>query len=307
MEYTCAGGVMVMSEWQDALGVKRGFLYDSFQVFHLKDKRDTEFEFHSHVFHKLILFLNGSVKYNVEGKTYALEPWDILLISDNEIHRPMIDSDKEYDRVIIWVHDATLRQLSLQDQFLGTCFSTVKARKNNRIRGADILAPEIKPLLKQLLDACKDQGFGSAVLKQALFIQLMVLVNRIVMKPPLEGLQERENQDPRIPVLLDYINAHLGEDLSIQSLSEKIFFSRFYLMHQFKAQTGFTLHQYILKKRLYLANSLVKQGHSLTSASQEAGFSEYSSFLRAFQKQFGMSPRAFHKQGGHDNLICSAE
>lgn len=296
-----------MSEWQEAQGVKRGFLYDSFQVFHLKDKRDTEFEFHSHVFHKLIIFLSGAVKYNVEGKTYSLEPWDILLISDNEIHRPLIDCEKEYERVIIWVHDATLRQLSLEDAFLGQCFESAKARKNNRIRGAHILAPEIKPLLKQLIAACKDKEFGSAVLKQALFMQLMVLVNRIALMPPQEGTLERESQDPRIPVLLDYINGHLGEDLSIQSLSERFFFSRFYLMHQFKAQTGFTLHQYILKKRLYLANALVQQGHTLTAASQEAGFSEYSSFLRAFQKQFAMSPRAFHKQGGYESLSDSAE
>lgn len=296
-----------MNDWQEAQGIKRGFLYDSFKVFHIKDKRDTEFEFHSHVFHKLIIFLNGSVKYNVEGQTYTLEPWDILLISDNEIHRPLIGSEKEYERVIIWVHDATLRQLSLQDQFLGSCFEIVKARKDNRIRGANTLAPEIKPLLKQLIESCKDQEFGSAALKQALFVQLMVLVNRIVRMPSQEGTPERENLDPRIPVLLDYIKSHLGEDLSIQSLSEKFFFSRFYLMHQFKAQTGFTLHQYILKKRLYLANALVQQGHSLTSASHEAGFSEYSSFLRAFQKQFGMSPREFHKQGGYETLMDSAE
>lgn len=296
-----------MNEWQEAQGVKRGFLYDSFQVFHLKDKRDTEFEFHSHVFHKLIIFLSGSVKYNVEGKTYDLEPWDILLISDNEIHRPLIDSAREYERVIIWVHDATLRQLSLQDEFLGSCFEMARNRKNNRIRGTNVLAPEFKPLLKQLIAACRDREFGSAALKQALFIQVMVAVNRIILMPPQEEIPEREIQDPRIPILLDYINGHLGEDLSIQKLSERFFFSRFYLMHQFKAQTGFTLHQYILKKRLYLANALVQQGYSLTAASQEAGFSEYSSFLRAFQKQFAMSPRAFHRQGGYESLSDSAE
>ncbi len=289
-----------MSNWEEAQGVRRGFLYDSFRIFHIKDRRDTEFEFHSHVFHKLILFLNGSVRYNIEGQTYALEPWDILLISDNEIHRPLIDGKQEYERVIIWVHDATLRQLSQQGDFLGRCFELAKDRKNSRVAGAGLIMPEIKPLVKQLIASCQDREFGSAALQQALLVQLMVLVNRITMNPQLVATVERDSQDPRIPVLLDYINAHLGEDLSIQVLSEKFYFSRFYLMHQFKAQTGFTLHQYILKKRLNLANTLFQQGQSLTAASHEAGFSEYSSFLRAFQKQFGMSPRAYHKQGGFD-------
>lgn len=101
-----------MSGWQEGQNVRRGFLYDSFRIFHIRDRRDTEFEFHSHVFHKLIVFLKGSVRYNVEGRTYSLEPWDILLIRDNEIHRPLIDSSSEYERIILWVHDSTLKQLS---------------------------------------------------------------------------------------------------------------------------------------------------------------------------------------------------
>ncbi len=296
-----------MSDWQEAQGVKRGFLYDSFRVFHIKDKRDTEFEFHSHVFHKLILFLSGSVRYNVEGQTYTMEPWDIMLISDNEIHRPVIDCNKEYERVIIWVHDATLRQLSLKENYLGSCFETAKARKNSRVRAGTLPLTDLKSLVRRLIASCQDSEFGSEALKQALFVELLVMVNRAVLNPLAELPAERENQDPRIPVLLDYINAHLGEELSIQTLSEKFYFSRFYLMHQFKAQTGFTLHQYILKKRLYLANALFHKGLSLTEASHEAGFSEYSSFLRAFQKQFGMSPRAFHKQGGYESVGDSAE
>lgn len=287
-----------MSGWQEGQNVRRGFLYDSFRIFHIRDRRDTEFEFHSHVFHKLIVFLKGSVRYNVEGRTYSLEPWDILLIRDNEIHRPLIDSSSEYERIILWVHDSTLKQLSQKGDDLSACFETVRSRKNNRIRNALRTEPALKPLMKQLILSCRDRGFGSEALRQAYFIQLMVLVNRILLSPEAEEAEDREPQDPRIPVLLDYINGHLPEDLSIQRLSEQFFFSRFYLMHQFKAQTGFTLHQYILRKRLNLANQLVEQGRSLTAASQEAGFSEYSSFLRAFQKHFGMSPRAYHRQEG---------
>lgn len=286
-----------MSGWQEGRNIRRGFLYDSFRIFHIKDRRDTEFEFHSHVFHKLIVFLKGSVRYNVEGRTYTLEPWDILLIGDNEIHRPLIDSSSEYERVIIWVHDSTLKQLSLQGDDLSRCFQAARDRKNHRIRNALRSEPALKHLMKQLTQVCRDTGFGSDSLRQALFVQLMVLVNRILLKPADEEPEDREPQDPRIPILLDYINGHLADDLSIQKLSERFFFSRFYLMHQFKAQTGFTLHQYILRKRLNLANQLVDQGHSLTTASQEAGFAEYSSFLRAFQKHFGMSPRAYHRLG----------
>ena len=99
--------------------------------------------------------------------------------------------------------------------------------------------------------------------------------------------------DPKMEEILRYIGRHLEEPLSVEMLAGTFYISRYYLMHRFKAVTGYTVHQYISQKRLLLAGELIRTGVPVMKAAEQAGFSEYSTFLRAFQNTFHMSPREF--------------
>ena len=65
---------------------KSGYLKEDFRLFHIKDQTPKEYKYHYHDFHKVIVFLSGKVSYHIEGKTYHLNPWDILLVSRGAIH-----------------------------------------------------------------------------------------------------------------------------------------------------------------------------------------------------------------------------
>ena len=67
---------------------KRGYLDRDFRLVHLKDSLAQKIDYHYHEFDKLVIFLGGKVTYVVEGVTYFLKPWDIVLIQHNLIHRP---------------------------------------------------------------------------------------------------------------------------------------------------------------------------------------------------------------------------
>lgn len=69
--------------------------------------------------------------------------------------------------------------------------------------------------------------------------------------------------------------------------------SKYYLMHKFKNETGYTLHNYIIQKRLFMAQELIKSGEPVTKVSSICGFNDYSSFLRSFKKLFHKSPREY--------------
>jgi AraC-like DNA-binding protein/quercetin dioxygenase-like cupin family protein len=282
------------------LSQTRGFLKDQFRIFYLKDKQAADFEFHSHGFHKAIVFLQGDVQYHVEGITYDLEQWDLLLISEGEIHRPVINNDTEYERLILWIHEETLKKLSLEGDAMSHCFEQVKLDKDHRISRIHQLDPDMKPLVMALMAATRDSGFGNIPLRQALVVQWMVHINRLMPLRHKASTPYRQPLDPRIPAVLEYINDNLSEDLSIHNLSNVCYLSRYYLMHQFKSQTGFTLHQYIQTKRLDLANQLIRQGKSYTESAYAVGFKDYSSFLRAYKKQFKASPKHYHKKSHFD-------
>ena len=67
---------------------KTGYLNEEFRLFHIKDQTSREFSWHYHDFHKVVVFFSGKASYHIEGKTYHLKPWDILLVDRHAIHRP---------------------------------------------------------------------------------------------------------------------------------------------------------------------------------------------------------------------------
>ena len=83
---------------------------------------------------------------------------------------------------------------------------------------------------------------------------------------------------------------HLTEPVSIDDLAARFFVSKYHMMRQFRAQTGYTIHGYLTGKRLMFARAMIAAGTPVLQASEESGFGDYSAFLRAYRKQFGAAP-----------------
>ena len=65
------------------------------------------------------------------------------------------------------------------------------------------------------------------------------------------------------------------------------------ISHVFKENTGISLHQYVLKKRLAVCKNAMLSDSCVTSFYESYGFQDYSAFYRAFKKEFGISPKEF--------------
>ena len=273
---------------------KRGYLNEGFRLFHLKDSRAPKLDYHYHEFDKLILLLGGSVTYTVEGVTYFLQPWDILLVQHNMIHRPVIDASAPYERVVIWLGREWLETRSDPGEALDTCVHTARERGFHLLRAGPERRLEYMRGIQRLEEALCSKEFAASRLADTRCQQLLIEVNRDILRS--RTAQEETDSyrvDPKVEEILKYIALHLEEDLTVDSLARRFYLSRYYLMHRFKAVSGYTVHQYISQKRLLRAGELIRSGVPVMKAAEQAGFSEYSTFLRAFQNTFHMSPREF--------------
>lgn len=269
---------------------KRGYLNSDFEFFHLKDMKDIQFEYHYHDFSKIIIFISGNVTYLIEGKAYRLKPWDILFVGSNQIHKPVIDPTIPYDRAAIWVKPGFLENHSRESDML-TCFHLTAERNVNLLRLEPNENKYVQALLSKLEEACKTGGFGSDVLKNAIFLQLIVILTRELLGN--SGTKEISDivTDADIQKILNYINANIDADLSIDALADRFYLNRYHLMHKFKQQTGFTVHGFVLQKRLLRADRLIRTGTPPVDACGMSGFNDYSNFVRAYKKLFGTSPK----------------
>ena len=259
---------------------KRGYLNEGFRLFYLKDSRAQQLDYHYHEFDKIILLLGGKVTYTVEGVTYFLKPWDMLLVP--------------YERIVLWLDRAWLSERSDPDAALDTCFRTVQERGFHLLRTDAESRLRYMQTVGQLQDALRSGEFGAARMADLLCQQLLIGVNRDILRS--RTAQEETDSyrvDPKIEEILRYIAQHLEEPLSIDELAARFYLSRYYLMHRFKEVTGYSVHQYIRQKRLLRAGEQIRAGVPVMKAAEQAGFTEYSTFLRAFRSTFHMSPKAF--------------
>lgn len=133
------------------------------------------------------------------------------------------------------------------------------------------------------------------MLRVSYFLQFIVYINRLFLKQKNISESNDIKYDKSMDNILDYINKNLSKNLSVDALSSKFYVSKYYLMHKFKEQTGYTLHNYILQKRLIMANLLITNGENASDACAKSGFGDYSNFVRAFKKMFGLSPKKYYK------------
>ena len=263
---------------------KTGYLKEDFRLFHINDQTKKDFSYHYHDFHKIIVFISGKVTYHIEGKAYHLKPRDILLVSQGAIHKPEIDPSVPYERYIFWIRD----DLSCQE--LNTCFQKANDRSFNLVRADSALQERLKDLLPEIEQTLQNEHFGDPVLRDALFTQFMIYINRIFLRTSSSPDKKAYSSDTQVEQLLKYINRNLSENLSIDQLAERFFFSKYHMMRKFKNETGYTIHNYITSKRLLMARSLISQGMPVMKAAQASGFHDYTTFVRAYKKQFGKAP-----------------
>ena len=263
---------------------KTGYLKEDFRLFHINDQTKKDFSYHYHDFHKIIVFISGKVTYHIEGKAYHLKPRDILLVSQGAIHKPEIDPSVPYERYIFWIRD----DLSCQE--LNTCFQKANDRSFNLVRADSALQERLKDLLPEIEQTLQNNRFGDPVLRDALFTQFMIYINRIFLRTSSSPDKKTYSSDTQVEQLLKYINRNLSENLSIDQLANRFFFSKYHMMRKFKNETGYTIHNYITSKRLLMARSLISQGMPIMKAAQASGFHDYTTFVRAYKKQFGKAP-----------------
>jgi AraC family transcriptional regulator len=95
---------------------------------------------------------------------------------------------------------------------------------------------------------------------------------------------------------LEYINTHLGENLSLSAIANELNMSQYYFCRLFKRSMGITPHQYLIQQRVERAKQLLKRSElTITAVALQCGFSGQSHLAKHFRKQTGLTPQQFRQ------------
>lgn len=268
---------------------KRGYLNEEYRIFEICEQGLPELNYHYHEFHKLLFLRSGNIGYSIEGRHFELKKNDMIIVPAGCVHRPETDAEKLYSRYVLYISPELPIKYSTVGTDLTACF--------NGSGGAVRFSEEVLNRIQKIFCEMKEndtEGFGCDVMQRSLILQLMVILGRWQREPKnaVEGIAN----DRKILDILQYINEHIGDELSIDSIAERFFISKFHMMRRFKEETGYTVHSYVSNKRLLNARQMIASGEGAMDVCYKCGFKDYSTFSRAYGKMFGVSPGGRKKE-----------
>lgn len=251
-------------------------------------------DMHIHNCCEVYYSISGGKQFLIDHCLYDIRPGDLFLINQFESHHLTQIDQQTHERIILSIDPEYLSKLSTGVTNLGHCFSFRDTRMPHQIHLSPKEQNRFMYFIHELHD---DGGMGEDLLDQAIFLELMVFLNRAFAArctdaaPPAPA--PSSNYHAQVDAILSYINSHIGEPLTLAGLSAHFFMSTSYLCRIFKEATGTTINKYITAKRITLSKSLLDQGCSVLEACEACGFNDYSNYLRAFTKAVGISPKKY--------------
>ena len=256
---------------------------------------DPTYSYHRHNAYEIYLFIQGSILCYIEHTCYQLEPGDLIIINPQEMHRVVCldhNKNKTYERITINIKKSVLDNLSSSHTNLSSCFDYHPTGQNNLIHLNQHQIAQFIELSNQIEQALSSHAYGHDILTKCYLSQLLVMINPLYHNSSFIG----QNIMPKlIREVMEYIEAHLTERLTLDQISEAFYLNGTYISRQFKNHTGLSLSSYILDQRIALAKSLLYEGKNVSEACYESGFSDYANFIRSFKNIVGISPGKFKK------------
>lgn len=196
----------------------------------------------------------------------------------------------QYERGSLYISSKALSNLSFNqinlEQFInkitktGHCFN---------------LSEDAFEHAKELI--CKSQSICKSVLpldKFCLYSNIAGILDLVCHAPNVPPYISPSTTNKSLNYdILNYIDNHYHENLSINEIAKHYGISSSGLMHMFTEYTNHSIYNYVLYRRITKAKELMYSDMSLNDIAYNCGFNDYSNFLRAFKKHTGVSPRQY--------------
>ena len=232
---------------------------------------------------EIVLVRGGESRYFVGGTPYEARRGDLFIFNSRVVHdepsgpdRPVATSSLALGGLAV----PGLRENALIPDDASPVCPLTEAQTVRLERLYDVLYSE--------LTAGNDDG------AHHLLMALLTLVQQFLAAAAQDGSRGENVFAQRIK---DYIDRHFAEDFSLQSMADALHVSPYYLAHVCKDVTGYSPLQYVLRRRIGEAQTLlITTELPVTRIAAQVGYDNPSHFNAQFSKAVGMSPRTFRKE-----------
>ena len=184
--------------------------------------------------------------------------------------------------------------LYLRPQQIETVLDDVDDRASLLVEHLAVRDRMLEPLFKQMLAELEGPSSPSTIRLDCLFESFAVrLAHRYGSRSPRTN-GEFALAPHRLRRALDYIEAHLEDDISLAGVVAAAGSSQFHFSHAFRLAMGVSPYRYVIDQRIQFAKTLLVTGStSLDEVSRRCGFNSSHQFSVMFKKKVGIGPKRY--------------
>ena len=246
---------------------------------------------HTHDYYQLVYCRKAGGSFEIDGKRYASETGQIYLIQPMQPHARQRGDNMQSIELKFLVDDENAAELLRRVPSVFTLKDDVSLRLS------------LKDIVKEGLSR---QMFSNDSTNAALELLLIRILREFIddtgeqlntldfdLPDPENNLKGR-NGDVQFIRLINYIDQHLSEHITLELLSDVVHFNKSYLTERFKDMWGIPPMKYVNGIRIERAKELLaKTDKSITVIAEETGFSSIHYFSRYFKEKERMTPQAY--------------
>ena len=248
---------------------------------------------HWHEEAELTLITSGKCIYKIDLVEYEVEEGDILFVPPLFLHSITLGNNKKVSSETSVFHL----------KFLGGNSTDICSTRylapimNQEFSMPYVIKPNhpayvsLRKIFNQINTTYDESIIGYELALKSFFLQTIFLLLQYSKKV---AVSETEKVSDKIKNVLDYIELHYSETITVSQLAKLCYFSDYHFMRFFKKHMNMTCVEYINNLRLEKAVELFEKGNSsIMEVSLSVGFHNLSYFHRAFKKKYRMTPLSF--------------
>jgi AraC family transcriptional regulator len=182
------------------------------------------------------------------------------------------------------------------------CFDSLRSRSNGY---SDVSIPRrISPTVDQLSKVLRIAGIDMRRLDRSAenAMRLAIVASLVETLVPILPKTGQKSAVPVLPKwrlmrVLTYIDANIGESITLGNLAATTGLSRMYFARLFRAATGIRPHEYVLRKRIERAQQMLAEtSDALVDVALSAGFQTQAHFTTVFKRIVGSTPCQWRRE-----------
>jgi len=249
--------------------------YENMLFYYAADTNRKDIIMHSHDICEILFLKKGDLTYNVEGRSYHLTKNCMILTRPFERHNLIFNSPTEYERYVFLFDEKKLT-------------SGIYEKVPSNI---DVINFDGNSLVCGLFQ--KINYYLDNLEKEELENILTHIIQEILYNIRLTASTDSPKNakgNPLIQNAIRYIDTNILTALSIDAVCEELHITKGYLHQLFVKHLQITPGQYIITKKLAIAQKELRMGAKATDVYLFCGFTDYSTFYRHYKKLFGHAP-----------------